>query len=318
MTHSSMQLKALRLLSNDYCFSLESCCALLAILPQPSKSPGFDRRKHKRRKSISSFKKKSQSDLKKQNVNLDLVVVEMVIIMWSRVRERHGVGYLMKFLSLRNQRAVTRRLGVQNVFDLVAAVGFYELDLANFRDRYVAAELVRMAALEPGLNMVDCQYKNENFDVPKSWTQELPGKGSFVLHYCRSPQVQHQILNGQKPSGYLPEPRQMCCSIFSFPKAWDIHQPAGEQWVDAYKKERIRLKILSKFENAKAVFKHIDTDGGGSIDRRELHTGFISVNIYLHPYESVALFRVIDEDESGDIDIGSCIALNLSREKLGV
>jgi Ca2+-binding EF-hand superfamily protein len=93
--------------------------------------------------------------------------------------------------------------------------------------------------------------------------------------------------------------------MHTFPSAWELYQPMGDSWVDSFKKERIRQKILSKFENAKAVFKHIDTDGGGSIDRRELHNGFMSVGIYLHPYESVALFRVIDDDESGDIDIGS-------------
>jgi Leucine-rich repeat (LRR) protein len=305
MSAPSMQLKAMRLLSNDYCFSLESCCALLAVLPQPSKNPGFDRKK-KRRKSLSPTKKKLQ-DKAKHQVNQDLVVVEMVIIMWSRVRERHGVGYLMRFLSLRNQEVVTRRLGAHNVFDLVAAVGLYELDLGNFRHRYVAAELVRMAALEPGLNMVDCQYRNDNFEVPKGWTQDLPGKGSFVVHYCRSQQVQSQILNGLQPSGYHPAPKKECVALYSWPTSWDYYQPVGDKWVEAFKKERIRLKILSKFENAKAVFKHIDTDGGGSIDRRELHAGFLSVGIYLHPYESVALFRVIDEDESGDIDIGSWI-----------
>jgi hypothetical protein len=308
MPAPSMQLKAMRLLSNDYCFSLESCCALLAVLPQPSKNPGFDRKK-KRRKSLSSTKRKIQDTAKVNAVNHDLVVVELVIIMWSRVRERHGVGYLMRFLSLRNQEVVTRRLGAHNVFDLVAAVGLYELDLSNFRHRYVAAELVRMAALEPGLNMVDCQFRNDNFEVPKSWTQDLPGKGSFVVHYCRSQQVQSQVLNGLQPSGYRPAPKKEYVALYSWATSWDFFQPAGEKWVEAFKKERIRLKILSKFENAKAVFKHIDTDGGGSIDRRELHAGFLSVNIHLHPYESVALFRVIDEDESGDIDIGSKIPL---------
>jgi hypothetical protein len=303
MDTPSKQLKAMRLLSNDYCFSLESCCALLATLPQPSKLPGFG--KKKRRKSVSPIKRKTATKSKLMEVNHDLVVVEIVIIMWSRVKERHGVGYLMKFLSLKNQEVVTRRLGAHNVFDLVAAVGLYELDLANYRHRYVAAELVRMAALEPGINMVDCQYKNDNFEVPKGWTQDLPGKGSFCVHYCRSQQVQYQVLNGLKPSGYLPAPKKEHVALFSFPKAWDSYQPAGNDWVEAFKKERIRLKILSKFANAKAVFKHIDTDGGGSIDRRELHAGFLSVKIHLHPYESVALFRVIDEDESGDIDIGS-------------
>jgi hypothetical protein len=309
MPTPSMQLKAMRLLSNDYCFSLESCCALLAILPQPSKNPGFDRKK-KRRKSMSPTKRKIQDKAKFNDVNQDLVVVELVIIMWSRVRERHGVGYLMRFLSLRNQEVVTRRLGAHNVFDLVAAVGLYELDLGNFRHRYVAAELVRMAALEPGLNMVDCQYRNDNFEVPRGWTQDLPGKGSFVVHYCRSQQVQSQILNGLPPSGYQPAPQKESVALYSFSKSWDYYQPTGDKWVEGFKKERIRLKILSKFENAKAVFKHIDTDGGGSIDRRELHAGFLSVGIYLHPYESVALFRVIDEDESGDIDIGQLISLN--------
>jgi hypothetical protein len=304
MDTPSKQLKAMRLLSNDYCFSLESCCALLATLPQPSKQPGFGRVK-KRRKSISNAKRRTEDNLKTQAALQDLLVVEMVIIMWSRVKERHGVGYLMKFLSLKNQQVVTRRLGAHNIFDLVAAVGLYELDLANYRHRYVAAELVRMAALEPGINMVDCQYKNDNFEVPKSWTQDLPGRGSFVVHYCRSQQVQYQVLNGLKPSGYLPAPQKEFTALNSFPSSWDVYQPVGDDWVESFKKERIRLKILSKFVNAKAVFKHIDTDGGGSIDRRELHAGFLSVRIYLHPYESVALFRVIDEDESGDIDIGS-------------
>ena len=109
----------------------------------------------------------------------------------------------------------------------------------------------------------------------------------------------------------MPCPDQNCVAMNTFPKAWELYQAGGVAWVEGFKKERIRQKILSKFANASAVFKHIDTDGGGTIDRRELHAGFISVRIFLHPFESVALFRIIDEDESGDIDEGLQHAIDL-------
>ena len=46
------------------------------------------------------------------------------------------------------------------------AVGYHELDLAVTEERFVAQELVHLAMVEPGENMVDCQYNGVDFPLP--------------------------------------------------------------------------------------------------------------------------------------------------------
>lgn len=50
------------------------------------------------------------------------------------------------------------------------AVGYHELDLAVADQRFVAQELVHLAMVEPGENMVDCQYNGVDFPLPVGTT----------------------------------------------------------------------------------------------------------------------------------------------------
>jgi len=49
------------------------------------------------------------------------------------------------------------------------AVDYYELDLARQSHRWVMQELLHLAAVEPGNNMVECSLEGIDFDVPAGW-----------------------------------------------------------------------------------------------------------------------------------------------------
>jgi len=51
----------------------------------------------------------------------------------------------------------------------VMAVDYYELDLARQSHRWVMQELLHLAAVEPGNNMVECSLEGIDFDVPAGW-----------------------------------------------------------------------------------------------------------------------------------------------------
>jgi hypothetical protein len=74
------------------------------------------------------------------------------------------------------------------------AVGYHEFDLAIPEQRWAAQELVHLAMIEPGENMVDTQYNGVDFPLPVGWGVEVPKKGQFSFYYCREQEVIEKVL----------------------------------------------------------------------------------------------------------------------------
>merc|ERR1719421_931176 len=88
-------------------------------------------------------------------------------------------------LSRAEQAQVKFRLGPHNLYDNLYAVGYYELDLTKPAERWICAELVRLAVLEPGENLIDETYDGLDFVMPAGWCQTVPTKGLYTAFYCR-------------------------------------------------------------------------------------------------------------------------------------
>ena len=81
--------------------------------------------------------------------------VEVCIIGYARMVDWHGFRNVVTTLQPGEFRTLQNRIGTINLFDDVMAVGFYELDLARSTDRFVMQELLHLASVEPGNNIVD-------------------------------------------------------------------------------------------------------------------------------------------------------------------
>mmetsp|Transcript_81073 Transcript_81073/g.217779 ORF Transcript_81073/g.217779 Transcript_81073/m.217779 type:complete len:110 (+) Transcript_81073:241-570(+) len=80
-------------------------------------------------------------------------------------------------------------------------------------------------------------------------------------------------------------------------------QPKGDAWVKAYKARRVRAKMADKFKDPNRVFKAMDKDGGGTVDRKEMAMALFQLGIWLSPPELQTLLEVLDRDGGGDIDL---------------
>ena len=85
-------------------------------------------------------------------------------------------------------------------------------------------------------------------------------------------------------------------------------QPAGDGWVLQHKLRRVKQLMMEHSGDAEAMFRLLDTDGGGSLDRLECSTGLYRLGVWLRPKELQALLDNLDTDGGGDIDIAEFIA----------
>ena len=120
--------------------------------------------------------------------------VELFIIAFSKIVDWHGYRNLLEHLSLAEYAELTRRLASVNLFDEVMAVGYYELNIAVPDDRFIAQELLHLAILEPGENIMDCQFNGADFDVPAGWAKQLPERGLLSFYYCREKECIAEVL----------------------------------------------------------------------------------------------------------------------------
>ena len=65
-------------------------------------------------------------------------------------------------------------------------------------------------------------------------------------------------------------------------------QPAGNDWVRQARMRRIKAKMLKIAKKPKQMFELLDTDGGGSLDSKELAVGLFRLGIWcvliIHTY----------------------------------
>lgn len=119
-------------------------------------------------------------------------------------------GLHRMLLTTSERRVLGQRLGNHNIFDPLWAVDFYEIDLKNPEDRFIAQELVHLAITEPGENCLDESYENIDFEMPGSWVTEVPRKGIYTCFYCREPATIERCVNtcfeehpGSVPEGHV-------------------------------------------------------------------------------------------------------------------
>ena len=115
--------------------------------------------------------------------------VEIAVIGYARSVDWHGYKNLMMNLSIPEVKMLEHRIGYINIFDDVMAVDYYELDLSRPSQRWVMQELIHLAAIEPGNNVVECTIEGIDFEPPASWLKNVPKKGHVSFYYCREQKV---------------------------------------------------------------------------------------------------------------------------------
>jgi hypothetical protein len=224
----------------------------------------------------------------------DLLKIESLVILFSRIIDYPGFQRLVKALDGPKQIALRKRIGMHNIYNDCNAVGFHELDLTDPQQRFICARLVDLAVIEPGENMCGCRYNEIDFDVPASWLEEVPQKGIFTVFYCRSKHVIQKIF--QK----IPTP--------CIPTNLDLLSPPGTEWVTQAKRTRIKLKLSLAFTNVEEAFNKMDEDGGGSLSRVEFSRGLRMLGVQVTAYELLDLVDLLDEDGSGFIELEEMVS----------
>lgn len=245
--------------------------------------------------------------------------VEICVVAYARVVDWHAYKNLELVLSSTEQKLLRDRIGVVNLFDETMAVGFYELDLSDREQRFVAQEIVHLGHVEPGENMGDCTFNESDFDVPVSWVKGLPRQGMLHLYYIRDADVIKQVrLQGaydhaDSPMMADPSGAWYGEELFgTFAPTWlrgyrwhegaELHEAVGEGWIREHKLRRIQKKLEEKFSSSQDAVKKLDKDGSGEMSRAEIAIGLFQLGIWLHPNEMEALMSVLDEDEGGEVD----------------
>jgi hypothetical protein len=120
--------------------------------------------------------------------------VELLVAAFARVLDWHGYSSLLSLINNHELAMVAQRIGMVNLFDEVMAVGFYELDLSIPEQRWVVQEIVHLACVEPGDNLIEAQRDGVDFYFPASWAQNIPTMGVHTFYYCRTQEVIERVM----------------------------------------------------------------------------------------------------------------------------
>ena len=124
-----------------------------------------------------------------------LIMAHVVQRLFSRVLDLGKFReVLLKYFSPENYVLVMNRIGWLNASNSFEVDGFYKLDLAVPEQREVAIFLVDLAVQEPGENWQDEEYDGKPFELPKSWTIEVPYKHLLSMKYYTGPNCSLQHL----------------------------------------------------------------------------------------------------------------------------
>jgi hypothetical protein len=119
--------------------------------------------------------------------------VEICVIAFARTIDWHCYNNIIYRLSPLEKRQLLHRIGLVNLFDETMAVDYYELDLAHPAQRLICQEIVHLASVEPGNNVVDCTLDGVDFDIPAMWLSDVPRRGLLCLYYCREQKVIEKV-----------------------------------------------------------------------------------------------------------------------------
>jgi hypothetical protein len=95
------------------------------------------------------------------------------------------------------------RIGWLNAANPYEVDGYYRLDLAIPEQREVAVFLVDLAIQEPGENWQDETYNEKPFELPKSWTNEVPKKHVLSVTYYTGPNCSLHHVRSQWSKKFL-------------------------------------------------------------------------------------------------------------------
>jgi hypothetical protein len=127
-------------------------------------------------------------------LNRDKDRVELLVAAFARVLDWHGYSSLLSLINNHELAMVAQRIGMVNLFDEVMAVGFYELDLSIPEQRWVVQEIVHLACVEPGDNLIEAQRDGVDFPFPATWAQDVSTRGVHTFYYCRTQEVIEKVM----------------------------------------------------------------------------------------------------------------------------
>jgi hypothetical protein len=110
---------------------------------------------------------------------------------------------LLKYFSAENYVNVMNRIGWLNAANPFEVDGYYRLDLAVPEQHEIAMFLVDLAVQEPGENWQDETYNEKPFELPKSWTIEVPKKFVLSMTYFTGPNCSLQNVRSQWSKKFL-------------------------------------------------------------------------------------------------------------------
>uniref|UniRef100_A0A7S0EFP6 EF-hand domain-containing protein n=1 Tax=Hanusia phi TaxID=3032 RepID=A0A7S0EFP6_9CRYP len=220
----------------------------------------------------------------------DATCAEVFVILFRRVVDWLGWPAILADLRPSVVEVIRYRVGAANLFELAAAVGYYELALAVPDERWVMLQLVDASVKEPGINMVETTLNGISFDVPSSWIKDVPRDGLVTLYYCRIPETVDKFLqdvSSSSPSALPP----------------DFYQPVGIEWVKTMKLRQIKKKMIGALGDFPSlVFRKMDKSSRGILTRVELAGGLREMGVWLHPNETTELLELLDTNNDNRVD----------------
>eukprot|EP00961_Rhodomonas_salina_P190607 2571857-Rhodomonas_salina.3 len=85
--------------------------------------------------------------------------VELMVLAYARTVDYYALYHLVAKLLPFERHQVYHRIGHENIFEETMAVNYYELDLADSGQRYVAQQVIQLAITEPGENCIELMYE---------------------------------------------------------------------------------------------------------------------------------------------------------------
>ena len=255
--------------------------------------------------------------------------VDVCVACFSRVIDWRAMRrvYIMELLP-QEMSAIEYRIGKVNIYfdEVSSAVGYWELDLSSSEDRWITQELVYLASVEPGYNVVQCKldavaladslanpnyrFDGVEFSIPKAWVVEVPQNGVLKFFYARTKSINESYINTGSWNGKLmplvkPSSKHFTPSfrVPAISPDYDEKRDGIEStWIYIEKIRVIKSALLKVHTSAKKMFKELDQSGDGDLQRKELALGLFRIGVWLTPAEAEMLLQVIDVDGSGEVD----------------
>ena len=104
-------------------------------------------------------------------------------IQWDKIELKDVEDFSKLLAEFKGQHQLIRMLGCLVAYNVMHAEGFYCLDLRYFDDRVLCDILVKLAVIEPGENWLGESFNSRSFELPASWTREIPTGGIVTVTY---------------------------------------------------------------------------------------------------------------------------------------